>query len=147
MGYSVYQQTIDHNNNVSRWAGYGVPAYCDHPGCTALINRGMGYACCNDPSHTQSCGGFYCSDHQDQYVMVDELEDMTDQQLETLGIDRSATDSDGDGIVKCTHGPLDGSKEHPDWLNHILTDQSWEEWRKENPDQVGTYQAILKVTG
>ena len=26
--------------------------------------------------------------------------------------------------------------EHPDWVNHLLTDESWAQWRSENPLRV-----------
>lgn len=26
--------------------------------------------------------------------------------------------------------------EHPDWVDHLLTDGSWAQWRSENPDEV-----------
>ncbi len=29
--------------------GYGVPAYCDHPGCMAEIDRGLSYVCGGEP--------------------------------------------------------------------------------------------------
>lgn len=33
--------------------------------------------------------------------------------------------------------------EHPDWLRHVLTDESWENWRDEEPALVETYRAQL----
>ncbi len=35
-------------------------------------------------------------------------------------------------------------KEHPDWLNHILTDESWAEWRNLHPEAVEEYKLLLK---
>jgi hypothetical protein len=41
---------------------------------------------------------------------------------------------------KHRYEPLDSfmveSKEHPDWIKHILTDDSWAYWRELNPDKV-----------
>lgn len=34
--------------------------------------------------------------------------------------------------------------EHPDWINHLLTDESWHLWRTEHPEQVKAYRQQLK---
>lgn len=57
MGYSVYED----RNVAGRWAGYAVPAECDLPDCTSLIDRGMAYLCENEEGC--GCGFFFCSDH------------------------------------------------------------------------------------
>lgn len=139
MGYSVYFS--DKNN---RWQGYGVPAYCDHPGCKNEIDRGMGYVCCDNQDHTASCGGFYCEEHKYLLIYQDDLENMSDEELKQLGIDsreEQARDED-DGIICCAHKPIE-FKELPSWLKHVLTDDSWEEWRNEEPESVKKYQALL----
>ena len=45
--------------------GYHVSATCDHPDCTAEINRGLAFLC--GDRHSQAllwgCGGFYCRLH------------------------------------------------------------------------------------
>ena len=33
--------------------------------------------------------------------------------------------------------------EHPEWIEHLLTDESWAEWRKENPRRVTELTRIL----
>lgn len=35
--------------------------------------------------------------------------------------------------------PYKPKPEHPDWIKHLLTDDSWEEWREENPGFVKQY--------
>lgn len=35
-------------------------------------------------------------------------------------------------------------KETVEWLNHILTDESWEQWRKDEPEIVEKYKKMLK---
>lgn len=138
MGYSVYFS--DKNN---RWQGYGVPAYCDHPDCNNVIDRGIGYVCCDNQNHSASCGGFYCELHRYQMVYEDEIQDMSDEELNGLGIDsREERSQEDDGIICCTHKPIE-SKEHPDWLNHVLTDDSWDEWRNKNPEMTRKYQELL----
>ena len=32
--------------------------------------------------------------------------------------------------------PFPYKQEHPEWLEHILNDDSWEEWRNNNPQKV-----------
>lgn len=39
---------------------------------------------------------------------------------------------------------IDCKKEHPEWLEWILTHESWDKWRKENPDIVSEYKKILE---
>ena len=39
MGYGVGWDSLR-----SRDIGYGVPSVCEHPGCTKIIDRGMGCA-------------------------------------------------------------------------------------------------------
>lgn len=44
--------------------GYGVFAFCDHPGCNKRINRGLSYACGeNHGEHDYYCEKYFCSDH------------------------------------------------------------------------------------
>lgn len=139
MGYSVYDQKI---NAVPRDAGYGVPAYCDHPGCFEIIDRGMGYACCGDPLHTASCGGFYCKEHRYQLVYQDDLQEMSDEDLKRLGIDsreERAHDED-DGIIRCIHQPIE-LKTTKEWADYIAQDESWQTWRNKFPEDFKKLQA------
>jgi len=38
---------------------------------------------------------------------------------------------------------IDYKREHPEWLSHILNDESWEQWRDENKEVVKEYRDIL----
>jgi len=38
---------------------------------------------------------------------------------------------------------IDLGKEHPEWLSHVLNDESWKQWREENPDIVKEYANIV----
>lgn len=51
---------IGYSERHKRDIGYGVPAFCDHPGCNEEIDRGLGYKC-----EEEGCGceKFYCSTH------------------------------------------------------------------------------------
>lgn len=59
MGWS-----LGYDNHWKRDIGYGVPAYCDHPGCTKEIDRGLNYVCGGDPHGGEyGCGLYFCSEH------------------------------------------------------------------------------------
>ncbi len=100
MGYSVYWSN-------GRFQGYGVPAYCDYPGCTAKINRGLAYAVDEDESTPRF---FSCEHHKNEMLFDFEIND---------------------------------KKENLDWIKHILTDESWSQWRKENAYIVRKYTELL----
>lgn len=95
-----------------RHIGYGVPALCDHPGCGAKIDRGLSYACGGDPF--EYCGLFFCLPHLDHY----------------------REDADSYVCERCADGmpPFDPSPDLTEWVDHVSTDDSWDEWRSENPD-------------
>ena len=58
MGYAYYILPD------GREAGYGVEATCDEPGCTARIDRGLGYLCGTEPGGDEhGCGGYFCGAH------------------------------------------------------------------------------------
>jgi hypothetical protein len=110
-----------------RWKrdiGYGVPAYCDFPGCTEEIDRGLSYVCCSSEPYggEHGCGRYYCGKHESHKY-----------------------DDDGEGdTLMCDH-PDDYhvAADHPDWLRWKLTDESWMRWRMENPDAVRAILAAL----
>ena len=63
MGYAYY--TLPDG----REAGYGVEAECDKPGCSKVVDRGMGYLCGQNPDGWRDedewgCGNYYCGPHQ-----------------------------------------------------------------------------------
>lgn len=60
MGWS-----IGYDEKWQRDVGYGVPAYCDHPGCAAVIDRGLAYVCCDGEPYggEHGCGLFFCPEH------------------------------------------------------------------------------------
>jgi hypothetical protein len=107
----------------NRDIGYGVPAYCDYPGCTEEIDRGLGYVCCSSQPYggDNGCGRFYCGKHE-----LWDFDEETDEQV-------------------CGH-PNDHhvSPDHPGWMRWKLTDESWMRWRMENPDDV---RALIDVLG
>lgn len=103
-----------------RWIGYGVPAECDRPECTVEIDRGMGYVCGDvwGAEDTEGCGLFFCARH-------------------------------GGGSIceRCEAGaaPFAPKPDSDEWVDHMLTDESWEEWRGENPAQVEALRSRLDL--
>jgi hypothetical protein len=110
MGWSLGFDT-DWNRDI----GYGVPGFCDHPGCKKEIDRGLAYVCGAEPyGGVHGCGLFFCTEHQVG-------EHQTCQQCL-------------DGLPAFTP-----SEDHPTWVHHKATDESWSKWREEqSAAQVGS---------
>lgn len=103
-----------------RHIGYGVPATCDQPECGADIHRGMAYACGGGVMGAfDNCGLFFCSRHLSCFA-----------------------ENDGDGgewvCARCADDlpPFEPSPDTAEWVQHLLTDESWDQWRDENPERV-----------
>lgn len=102
---------VGYDMNWNRWIGYGVPAFCDHPGCAEEIDRGLGYVCGGEPKGGErGCGLYFCGSHL----------------------------SAGSLCQQCRNNraPFIKKPEHPKWLRHKLTDASWQQWRDEHPHEV-----------
>jgi hypothetical protein len=112
---------LGYDGNWKRWIGYGVPAYCDYPGCKEVIDRGLAYVCCNQQPYggENGCGLYFCSEHANHEHKCS----------------------------RCENGKeaFKPKSEYPKWLRHILKDNSWSEWRKENPDEVKRYKQMLDL--
>src|SRR5205085_3858697 len=94
----------------NRDIGYGVPATCDHPGCGALIDRGLSYVCGGEPLGGQhGCGLYFCSEH-----------------LMIAGRSREYAQV----CCRCYAGrpPFTPTADRPEWIQHKLTDESWAPW-------------------
>lgn len=53
--------------------GYAIEAFCDHPGCAAKIDRGLGYACGEMHGEDEvSCEGYFCEKHLSYVVNQDD---------------------------------------------------------------------------
>lgn len=113
MGYQVYEDRAARDLGVERWAGYGVPAVCDHPGCTEEIDRGMSYRC-GEEEGDGGCGLSFCSSH-----------------LWIGGSDPQMCERCADEEDAFTPKP-----DTVEWERHMLTDESWSEWRNEHPEKV-----------
>lgn len=128
MGWSIGFDT-----NWQRDIGYGVPAYCDHPGCYAVIDRGLSYVCGGEPyGGDHGCGLYFCGHHLwikrvDVYVY-----DQQRGQHFTPG-KQSAT-----LCWRCISElePFDPTPDHEDWLRWKLTHESWAQWRSEEVQHI-----------
>lgn len=111
--------SIGYDKDWGRDIGYGVPAWCDHPGCMTEIDRGLAHVCGGEPyGGEHGCGLYFCDAH---HVGEHSLCRKCELQLP----------------------PFDPKPEHPKWLHHKLHDPSWERWRKDNPEEVGGMKAII----
>lgn len=117
MGYQIY-----YDGKHRRYAGYGVPAYCDQPGCHAEINRGIPYNCGGGAAYDSTgaddkpcCGLSFCSEHQTGiFSRCDICALWADDDFDQV-----------DDMCKDIGEYLPKPYEHPDWIKHILTDESW----------------------
>lgn len=105
--------------NGRRWCGYGVPAYCDYRGCRNEIDRGVYYMC----EAMYSTG------------------DAGDQIIHDEGCRDFFCDDHADHNE--FHDYVEESPEHPEWVHHVLTDETWERWRQENPSKVQQMKEML----
>lgn len=103
----------------SKWQrdiGYGVPAVCDHPECNEEIDRGLSFVCGGEPyGGDRGCGLFFCEKHLNHHEKLPQL------------------------CCRCSpriRKPFTAKPDTPEWINHKLTDESWDVWRFENPEWV-----------
>jgi len=112
MGWS-----IGYDEKWQRDIGYGVPATCDHPGCTETIDRGLSYVCGGEPhGGDRGCGLYFCSTHM---YWGDK-------------------DDDPQMCRQCCDGkePFEPKPDTKEWISWKLVEESWEKWRQENPKEV-----------
>lgn len=101
---------IGYDSKWKRDIGYGVPAYCDFPGCMVEIDRGLSHVCGGAPyGGDKGCGLYFCINH---LLASEQLCDC------------------------CYHAksPFTPTHDHPRWLAFKRTDPSWAAWRAEHPD-------------
>jgi hypothetical protein len=118
---------IGYDSHWERDIGYGVPAFCDHPDCVNEIDRGLAYVCGGEPyGGDRGCGLYFCGNHLSA--------DATYKQV----------------CNRCLrHRPAYKriAAEHPRWLYHKLTDESWQAWRDEHTNDVTTLALALLEYG
>ena len=112
MGWS-----IGYDSKWKRDIGYGVPAVCDHPDCNNEIDRGLSYVCGGEPyGGDHGCGLFFCDEHM--YL--------------------NTHDGEPQMCERCCDGekPFTPKPDVQEWVLWKLTDDSWAQWREDNPDEV-----------
>jgi hypothetical protein len=113
MGWSIGTGKDD------RDIGYGVPALCDQPDCDKQIDRGLSYVCgmINTDGEDRGCGLHFCKDHLGYSPKYGQLCDRCYPRMRK---------------------PFVRKPDLPEWSQHKnkLTDESWAQWRAENPDEV-----------
>lgn len=132
MGWS-----IGYDERWKRDIGYGVPAICDHPECNTEIDRGLAYVCGDDPyGGEHGCGLFFCQKHKS---------------FEAVPVGSAALDDDEcDAKSLCQRcssqqEPFSPKPETYEWLEWKLTDESWQHWRDENPEEVQQMKKLIEV--
>lgn len=123
MGYQVYKVG-------KRWGGYGVPTVCEHPACNEEIDRGVSYACGGEPFSEHGCDMYFCTEHLDYVYFKGDgtrCRHKKDCECEMVQL-----------CERCKKGKptFPYKPETKEWINHLLTDESWGKWRKENPQEV-----------
>ena len=100
--------------------GYGVPAVCDHPDCDNEIDRGLSYVCGGEPfGGDKGCGLYFCIEHM--YVGGN-----GDYENDPQMCDRCCDGKD----------PYPPKPDLQVWVEFKLTDDSWAQWREDNPHEV-----------
>ncbi len=116
--------SIGYDTNWQRDIGYGVPAYCDQPGCDAQIDRGLSQVCGSYAyGGEHGCGLYFCEDHR--YL-----------RLRPVPHTVQLCDRCGHMDPKVREQTHEKKPDHPEWIRFKLTDESWAEWRGENPTLV-----------
>jgi hypothetical protein len=116
---------IGYDGAHDRDIGYGVPAWCDHPDCTEKIDRGLAYVCGGEPyGGDRGCGLHFCSGHLFDQIDADGMDQVCER----------CVDLDDDGQVVGQSFPA--KPDHPEWIAWKLSDESWAQWRSENPQWV-----------
>ena len=110
---------VGQDHRWDRWIGYGVPAWCDQPGCDQRIDRGLSHVCGAEPyGGNHGCGLFFCGAH---------------------------LKGEPQRCERCHGGlePFPPKSEHPAWVSHVVNDPSWIRWRAENPADLAALKARM----
>ena len=112
----------------ARDIGYGVPSTCDHPGCGKQLNRGLSYVCGGEPyGGEHGCGLFFCGEHMHHEDRGEECPQLCE---------RCAAEQE----------PFEPTPDTAEWVEWKLTDESWGQWRAENPEEVAAMKALFPAT-
>ena len=117
--------SIGYDDSWKRDIGYDVPSICDQPECNAEIDRGLSHVCGGEPYGGEGgCGLYFCSEH-----LYYSRSGAVRQQCFKCGVEP------GD--------PYTPKPDTPEWINHKLTDESWQEWRDAYPEKVAALRGQL----
>lgn len=121
MGWS-----IGYDRNLKRDVGYGVVAYCDHPGCKRKINRGLAHVCGGDMYGGEfGCGRHFCSDHlYSKTLFFNNPENNTRTEIQSFTLPQLCE--------RCLNHkkPFPIKPDHPEWKRWKKNHPSWLEWRE-----------------
>jgi hypothetical protein len=107
---------IGFDSNWNRDIGYGAPAICDHPLCNEKIDRGLAHVCGEELCGVdRGCGLFFCELHLHYHAKLPRLCECCAPRLEK---------------------PFIPKPDIEEWISWKLTDESWAQWREENPEEV-----------
>jgi hypothetical protein len=123
-----------------RHIGYGVPAICDYPGCGKEIDRGIDCACGGGVTGVgENCGLFFCGSHMRLRPCPQEErdEECTDDACNESVCERCAAEEP----------PFDPSPDTREWVEHVLTDESWAQFREEEDVWMRTYRQRAEELG
>ena len=106
---------VGYDSTWNRDIGYGVPATCDRPDCGEAIDRGLSYVCGSEPLGGEhgGCGLYFCGEH----LFRDGKRYLCERCL--------AEDP-----------PFEPTPDTAEWAHWKLTDESWAEWRRLNPERI-----------
>lgn len=102
---------IGYDERWHRDIGYGVPAFCDHPGCGRLIDRGLACVCGGEPhGGDKGCGLYFCEKHL--YIRSLRSPQLCDR-------------------CQKQRKPFAPTPDTVTWLRFKMTDPSWARWRRQ----------------
>jgi hypothetical protein len=120
MGWAVGE------DKAGRDIGYGVPALCDHPECSEHINRGLSFVCgmINMDEGDRGCGLHFCTGHLQYSPKYGQL---------------------CDRCYPRKRKPFARKPDVTEWLQHKLIDESWRQWRADNPHEVAEVRKMINA--
>jgi hypothetical protein len=130
--------SIGYDDNWKRDIGYGVPSACDYPGCGEEIHRGLAYVCGGDAyGGERGCGLFFCDEHR--ACAADDNEEYASIEDAFEAIEMAHEDGEIVSLCeRCRVGadPFTATPDSAKWIDWKLTDESWGQWRNDNPEWV-----------
>jgi hypothetical protein len=116
---------VGYDSTWRRDVGYGVPATCDQPACGVAIDRGLSYVCGGEPfGGEHGCGLYFCGEHlilgrRDWHFLCE----------------------------RCLAGepPFEPTPDTAEWLDWKLTDESWAQWRRQNPGETERIKSLTET--